>query len=390
MEKFKKLYRPTLFKAILIIVMAWNTGPLQLYLEQFKDDPRSAKEVVDLRQKVENFAEEKYERAKQGVAQGIAYSPGDYFRDMTEIETYRKELKAPSGVLQGSLRLQVMLEGNRSKGIFSYVEVVRARQRYESAIHASPHDKFGLSEVKTILTWLFEIYLLNLLPVALFYLILLIERWKSQDRSLSILSLIYFVWKVFAHPFYLTRSFVRWWRSGYREFYFEAEYRRTKSKLFVYLTEREKRRIKNFAENGLPIQVWRGMLKLKGLRPVHSLATVLVVMLVIAILPKATEAKIKKTGDTSSGSSISWEKSSHLPRADIDDEVSGPEDFWDTEEDILPKGAINFRHFPKILKRFALPEHFCFLEVWHKILHIPLSMLFSFVFGFTYELNTAK
>ena len=191
---------------------------------------------------------------------------------------------------------------------------------------------------------------------------------------------------VLAHPLYLTRLFFKWLVRSGRELYVEAAYRQTKEKLFVYLSEREEKKIKNFAEHGLPITAWRMMLRLKGLKPVHTLAAAMAVTLIFAVLPRPVEAKTRPIRDPGPSYVCLQEISNHLARMSIseDDQIKdrcGTDFQQDIGKTMSWEKPTGMRQIPLVGKLMIIHSPFCLQEVIRKIEHIPLTRLFSAAFG---------
>jgi len=382
MENLRRYFRPVLFQLIIYFVMFWNTGFLQNAYELIENDERSPMEIATLSENVWNLAEHKIELAKQKVARGEVYAPADYFKDIAEIEQQQKRLNI--SIHFPAAQLQDLMNKSITSKRCTIQDLDNARETYKRQLedNLAHRDEFK-QELKQLgwggfFCWLMSFYFWNLIPVALLYIVwMLQQQLEERRRHFCFPSPLNFAWTVVAHPFYLTRIFVERARQSGRKVYVEAEYRRTKSKLFTYLTEREQRRIKEFADSGLQVFAWRRYLRLNGLKPLHTLAAVLAVMIVIAVLPKPTEAKTNNHGKEGSYV-ISWQQlSTNLARMNIepdDGQIDGQNlernCFFEWEE-------FNFLVFPQLVLSEFLDLPFNFQEVLEKFVHIPINRLFN-------------
>jgi hypothetical protein len=383
MKRLQKYYKPGFFKLLLILAMIWNIGAVQALFCAIVDDITkesvnqiSPEERIRQTEEARKLVEEKIVLANQQMDKGRVYSPYDYFRDLIDVEKVNPQLGI--SVLAAIYKLQALSSKSIEQGIFSWDDIDRAREKYKCNLtqdleksRIETFEKLKASGWKGIGSWLLGIYLWNLLPVALLYLVWMLQEQEVEER-LRFPKPLNFIWTVLAHPFYLTIIFAKWWRKQGREWRLEVEYRRTKQKLFVYLSDEEKRRIKEFAQSGLSIWSWRRLLQSQELRTAHSVAAVLCVMMLIAILPRLSGADSMLTDN--SFEVLTWHQSfDHLPRMDIDGQI-------------VPKvqnhpGAVKIVQIPKCdvcchlesLWVVICSNIFNFLDVLLEIVHIPIS-----------------
>jgi hypothetical protein len=362
----------------------WNIGILQSMVEDAKKGELPGAVKTDRMRILQNFIHVRQSAAVYKQMNGIPYTPDNYFMDMNDIFGIQKTLGVSVSIHESMSSLREIMQRGLGKQFFQK-DLIEARAKYSEVEKAEANQYEEVRGKVKQFTWtgfflfFFWLYFKNYLPVFLLYLIWMREN-KDNEHGRSFPNPLHFLWRIVAHPYYLSRVFWKWFVTRGREFVYEAELRRTKENLFVYLTEREERRIKNFAKNGLPIQVWRDLLTLRGLRPVHSLAAALAVTLIFTLLPRPVEAKSKPMKQFDPVS-VSWQVFSyHLPRMAIDD---GQTDLKIPGvicgEKAFRKEPLDSPYFPDVSRLTILRTIFRFQEVWREIVHIPLSRLFSSV-----------
>lgn len=389
MKQRREWFRPVLFKTILILVLVYNTGFITALFRDFpsftEDSEYSREEIAQKIRLTNDLVEGKIRVAKDRIAAGGDYSPYDYFHDLREIEDFFSATGFSTHLALGPL--QAMMNDSITRRQYTFDDVVAAREKFKfDRDNTISHrlEFFEMVEEKGwpgVLAWIFGIYLANLLPIALFYLVWMVEQNREEKKNFCFPNPFHFLWVVLAHPYFFTRIFVKWLTKNGREWYVEAEYRRTKAKLFVFLSEREQKKIKDFAQKGLPIAIWRELLRLRGFRPVHSLAMVLCVMMVIAILPRPSDAKAKAVKDYHP-LSFGWQKTvNHLPRMALDGDIcQGHLGGCDQDAAALPE-ICGYRYYPERGEYYPTPQAFCFQEARLKIMRVPIQTAIQLIVG---------
>jgi hypothetical protein len=370
-------------------MLLWNIGILQSMYGDAKKGELPAAVKMDRLRILQNFIDVRSSAATLKSMNGVPYAPEDYFRDMHDIMAIQSTLgvSVPIQTYMNDL-LAIM---HRSMGEhFTMDDLVEARMRYVE-VERLEAEQYKEVQGKTkqfswigLFLYFVWLYLKNFLPVLLLYLIWMKES-EDERRIRLFPNPLHLAWRIIAHPYYLAKVFWGWFvcRGEFiNEWLIEAEYRRTKEKLFVYLTESERQRIKNFAKGGLPVSIWRSMLRLKGLNPAHSLAAALAVTLIFSVLPRTAEAKTKQIKDYDPISFSRQVISNHLPRMAIEDGKKNLKVWGDIGDGkVFCEEAFDFRYNPLVSRLIIHEILFYFQEVWRKIFHIPLIRLFSSVLG---------
>ncbi len=198
-------------------------------------------------------------RAREQVKSGTAYSPKDYFRDMSQIFRLEDSLSVYTSSPSIIAELQEMLMISVRKGIYTYKEITLARESLkmkgdyfrDALISNVEHVSFS-EIISSVSLWFLRQYILDLIPALLLILLWAYEKERTSilKNPLSIcLSLISF-------PVFFSIIFFQWMREKGREIYAETQLRRTKDRFLSILSENEMGAIKTFARSNLSLRVW--------------------------------------------------------------------------------------------------------------------------------------
>ncbi|MFZ2626117.1 MAG: hypothetical protein WAX81_00320 [Candidatus Moraniibacteriota bacterium] len=364
-------------KFLVIVAIFLNTGIIQGVRGVIDRGEMPVSMAESKRKEAEGFAKHRIALAQERDKQGAIYSPYNYFEDLIAVGNKERTL----GIrIQGKFWIdplsQLMWDGIK-RGYYSSSDISLARDIYgpevdiASGLCGEKQNEKRVSWEKFFL-WLVWFYFKNLFPTICLYLIWAIDERKKKGipRPLS------FVWRVVAHPFYLTKVFFEWFGNGRREFIAEARYRQTKENYFTYLSEREVGKIEQFAKSRLAISVWCRMLLQEGLRPRHTFVAAILVTLIFSVLPRPVDADagfISKVGQCF----IFEQTEIHLPRMSIDSAkyvagnlASHVDSFG---ESVFVVEDINFQNILAV-SRFQLERlRFIKQEIWQKIFHVPVA-----------------
>lgn len=283
-------------KIILLVLMIWQTGLLQLVYKSDggQSDSRGSEYFRNYPQlmhsKMMKVAEDKIARAK---AKGDDYSPADYFTDLADLDSLAKLYKVmvPNlavSQLQGLLNsntagLQPVFSDKKKKSYhFTITDLERARDSYQAKINplTKAREKFSWVEVGEKS---FSFYL-SCLPLAfILYLLWWYEDDKHKRFRLTVANFLKFIGAVVGYPLVIGLVFMRWIGREGASYYAETQVRRTKEKFFSVLSDEEVLAIERFAKSKAERQNFRVWLENRLIR--HSLAWGLMATIVVTMLP---------------------------------------------------------------------------------------------------------
>jgi len=291
------------FKIVLPILFLYNIGFFSLdfagfYKDLGKSEPYNPSNQI----KFVNFVKEKVRCAK---LMGKKYCPNKYFDDLYRIGSCRKSLKGIIRYPLGENELVCLLDSNCDKGFFTSDDVSRAAQVYKERIdpQREPREKLKKEMAKEgfwpkTFKALFHFYLNNL-PLAFF----LFAFWYyEKNGNFKTNNPFSFIISVIFYPIILLKMIYFYEEEHSRYYLAEAELRRTKDKMFSYLSKNEIEDIKRFAKNrGITLSDWKQYLSDQGLKPQGFLISSLIVTLLFTAMPKfsCSQEKIKTREYTS-------------------------------------------------------------------------------------------
>lgn len=292
-----RLYRPKLFRFVLLLCFLANLGFLEAILDSSLQSPTKTK-GLPIEQEMENektlvnFIREKTRLAREKDAES-AYSPYDYFGDLQEISDMKKELGISITTDPASQEMFSLARKSIKKGLFTDYDISVASEGYKD--HVDPmresreefHEAIRKAGWSGVLCFLLLIYLKNLdLAFVLFLM------WIKEDREIfSLRNPFGFVLALIMYPVVMTCVFWQWMKHAEQRIHLEAELRRTKKKLFTVLSDDEVARIRRLVKSGLPASAWRRQLAGQGLVFRHSLALALLVTIIMVIIPRPGESR---------------------------------------------------------------------------------------------------
>ncbi len=373
MKIVRFLAKPWFIKVILLLLFFYNSGIIS-YLKDF-EAPVSKCKKLSLREesKLNNFAKEKLERAKK-LRSEKRYTKEVYYQDIRDILLkYKEKLDFVSGVEIQPI-VDVYYRNDFSGVNLAYqmqwsFETTRARQMYpevDEAILSSATPIVFDGVGGKIIKWLPQQYKLNF-PLAFILLIIwAFESRSSKNESLNSRNPIAFSLLLIFYPITFIYVLVSWMIIKRREWFAEAELRRTKKNMFSFLSKDEMGQIRRFARSGTSLEVWKKQLKANGLTLNHSFTAALTVTVILSATPnKCSAEKNNFLGK------FDVQIMQQLPRMCIDeDDSSGKDTSITVFQDALYE-FVEYSFIP-IVNRLKIIKNLFFKWILEKtIYHIP-------------------
>ncbi|MCK4540181.1 hypothetical protein KAU09_03440 [Candidatus Parcubacteria bacterium] len=325
------------------------------------------------------FAKEKVRQAKNLAEAGEVYSPYHYFRDLAIFSDKQKELELDAVVnLNYFHQLMYLARQSLDNGYNEY-DVKIAREKYKKHIDPAKEardEAFATIRqmgINGILDWCFLLYF-KTLPLALLLYLIWLNEDKKRNKNFCFRSPLSFVLALIAYPFVAAYIFFKWLQYSERRIWAEAELRRTKNKIFTFLSDDEIGQIKDFAKSSLSVICWRKQFLAQGLFLKHGLVKAVIAALVMSflmlLLPRATviASSKKKVCDTEI---IAEQLGQNLARMYIEkDETNNQNDWIDKDllhEFLLFDFRLTARVFSWVLNYLGIQE---FVK---NIDHIPIT-----------------
>jgi hypothetical protein len=387
-SEMRVIRRPWFLKLCLLFLFVFLTGLPQSCWQAYKtvkvETPiriLSQKEIADSRVLLRGYMEEKITNAKKKISQGEGYTFADYFGDrkdyVREIKSLKLESYFSEGEGLGVSKLKQLVTQNL-KNEKDHAVMVAAREDYEKTcdprypLRKKAENDFKASGWRGVLVWFFFLYLKIMLPALGYLLVLLFEKQKEKKEFLFP-NPFRFLLMLVIYPVAIGNIFLKWWNYTKREYWTEAEYRRTKENLFTYLSESEVQKIKAFAKSALSLRSWKEQLIASGLKPKHGLAAALIVTLLIGFIPNLTQAETKAKEISQHKVYLQQVVEQYAARISIENEQSGQrfDHDWQDKlpicceaEDLIPVLTVWF---------FKIREKvFRFKKICRQIEHIPI------------------
>ena len=247
----------TFFVRLLVFTIFFvNTGIISELSSRITSDKKVNLRNIPIAQKL---CVEIAMRAREQVKSGIAYSPKDYFRDISQILRLEDSLSVYTPLPSVTAELQEMLMISVRKGVYTYKEITLARESLkmkgnyfqDEFISNVKHSSFS-ETIYSISLWFLEQYILGLIP-ALFLILL----WAYEKNGLSFLkNPLSILLSLISYPVFFSAIFFQWTRERGREMYAETQLRRTKDKFLSILSEDEVAAIRLFAQSNLSLDTW--------------------------------------------------------------------------------------------------------------------------------------
>ena len=180
----KQYYRPYFFRAILIIFMLCVSTGFLKGLWNYSGDPMTIQERVDKTRQLMGFVDSRLEVAKQKAV----YTPYDYFSDLDRVYEFGHRIGFGQSVYASVGNLQGLMQKNLGSK-FSYDDIEKAKAQFKGKLddRLSHRSEFFqmLGQMGWIgfLTWLFGVYLWNLIPVALLLLMWMYESQIEKEQG---------------------------------------------------------------------------------------------------------------------------------------------------------------------------------------------------------------
>lgn len=297
LDLISRLYRPKLFKFLLLVCFLVSLGVIEgLQSLPTSNDGMNVEERAEKTVLMHKFVLAKLEIARKKDAEG-AYSPYNYFQNLREVFDKEKELGFGKKLIHYGLQEMVFLSRKSLDKGFTEHDVDIARKGYDEYTDPGrePREQAfeHLRELgwSGVLSWLFGVYLKTFMLAFVFFLILINEDRKREGEIFSLRSPASFVLAVVLYPVVISCICWNWFRFTSKGILEEAEFRRTKRKIFTLLSDDEMAKIRRFVKSGLPASAWRRQLVGQGLVFRHSLALALLVTLILIIIPRPGEAR---------------------------------------------------------------------------------------------------
>lgn len=372
-----RLFRPRLYKFSLFIIFLFMTGLPQFVWNAIYKDATRPEMAIEERFRVMkvygDYLNDRILLAKKKILATGSYRPRDYFWDLRAADEMKNKLGITSdGLFSPQLTTLKELMVLRTPADFQELEA--AKSEYKDFIDPArePREEF-FSHVRQqgwcgVTNWLFVLYL-RFMPLA--FVLFVVWALENAERlrfpkpgRLVLLTLVY--------PLVIARVLLKWLKKEGRDLLAEAELRRTKQRLFTYLSENEIRKIREFGASMLPLNFWRKRLAGLGLKPRHSLAAALVVTLIFALLPAFVQAGTKAKKQNGPATIVQLSEQ-HLARMDLGGDKDSPE-----QAPSKVQAAIQATCFLVLLLRafFRMSEAIIRMDpLCRKIDHIPLSVI---------------
>lgn len=287
-------------KTGLIVFFIYNLGIVNYILDTEKHPPTPYNE---------NFREEldwlngKYESA---LKLGAQYSPELYFSDITEIqlkqnnnEFDRRSQLVVSSTLSGLANIfhqnfsNLRFKSKASQADLSlYLKRVDdSSDKYEEALNPGITQRrqefnlqsktlnYWLNSFSTILLWLLNQYLKNLLPAFL----LLWIWWYQEKKTLKIINPLSFIFCLIIYPVIIIGTWKQKINQQARYLIMTVDYRQRQRNLFALFSENEIQELKRFARSNISIQKCRQNLNADNQIVRHSFFSALVVTVILIV-----------------------------------------------------------------------------------------------------------
>ncbi len=383
------IFRPWFIKLCLLVLfplyMGWYQAAWQMIESEGKHE--NSIEQLQLAQQQRIYCRSLVDLAKNKVATGGVYSSLDYFADLkaAHAEKTRIGLKLPGSdstflLLHDLSKSRLMsLKGEELRIEMSKTE--EARKDYEGLIDpAEPARQEVFVKIRALgwtgtLVWLLFLYL-KIMPFAgALFLVWLFEN-QEQKREFLFPDPIRFMLSLIIYPITIGRVFGKWLVCKEREYRAEAELRRTKENLFVYLSADEVQRIKEFGKSSLSIFSWQKCLVNSGLEPRHSLSAALAVTMLLSLVPVLAQAEEIQEKEGGCLSEIIWAQSmepgQHLARMSLEDDGQSQLNGNGQQDKLLVLGELFdirpvFAGFYKVQEIGLYIKKFC-----RQIEHVPI------------------
>gem|GEM_PF-4118614 len=274
------------------------------------------------------LAEKLLEEGKAKKASGQMYTIDDYYSHLLQIDRKREELGEfpvsmpfyPEQELQELLRdwgARGFNEADQDKA-FAWFKARSPRFRTEPPeVTKSREHVFAKLRSGGYNSWAVSQYLSNMVLACFLFLIWACEG-EERKKYWTLPSPLHFIVALVFYPLVIAYVCWRWLQETRREWWAEAEMRRTKEKLFAPLSQVDLERLQRFLKSRAHISVWRQELQQRGLRPRHSLAAALfatALLMVVGLGDRGSFAQTLPLGAEVAAQALGV----HLPRASLGD-----------------------------------------------------------------------
>lgn len=300
MKKILELmYRPWLLKFVLFFLFVVNMGFVEgffLSLHEPEKPTMTIEERANCQIALCNFAKEKIKQAKKLAETGEVYSPYHYFHDLTILSDKQKELGSVVSLNYYFQQLMALTRQSLDNGYGEYdIEIARAKYKKHIDPAREARDEafttIGRIGLNGVLNWFLLLYL-KTLPLALLLYLIWLNEDKKRNKNFCFRSPLSFVLALMVYPLVVAYVVFKWLQYSERRIWTEAEMRRTKNRIFTFLSDDEISQIRDFAQSGLSAICWRKQLLAQGLFLKHGLTKAVIATLVMAflmsLLPRAT------------------------------------------------------------------------------------------------------
>ena len=390
MKKILELiYWSWLLKFVLFFLFVANTGFIEgFFLNLYEPGkPRmTIKERTKRQIDLHNFTEEKVRRAKKLIEAGEVYFPYHYFHDLAILSDKQKDLGLVVGLNHNFQQLWALTRQNLNNSYSEY-DIEIAREKYKKHIDPAKEAReeafttIRQMGINGVLNWFFLLYL-KTLPLALLLYLIWLNEDKKRNENFCFRSPLSFVLALMAYPFVVAYVFFKWLQYSERRIWAETELRRTKNKIFTFLSDDEIGQIKDFAQSGLSAICWRKQLLAQGLFLKHGLTKAVIATLVmtflVSLLPRATVIASSKGvvyGTEVITKQLNQLMGQNLARMSIKKDETNNQNDW-TDKDLLHE-FWSFDFEPMICTFFWMLDCLNIQEFLRDIDHIPITVVWS-------------
>lgn len=291
-------------KTGLFVFFVYNLGAVSYILDTKKHPPAPLKE--NFKEEDLDWLNEKYENA---LKLGAQYSPELYFSDITEIQLKQKtnefdrrsllSVNSITSSLATIFHQNLLSLKSKSNGAetLSYMERVNlANEKYDEILNPGITKRrqqlsseietlnYWLNLLATLLLWILNQYLKNLIPAFL----LLWLWWYQEQKSIKINNPLSFLLCLLLYPIVIIRTWAMRLNENARYLVMTIEYRRRNKNLFALFSDNELAEIKKLVKTKISLADYRLTLEQCGLTINHALVPALIVSLLLISLPAKT------------------------------------------------------------------------------------------------------
>lgn len=347
-------------KLLLLAAFLFNIGVFGGIHDFFTQD--TDKEKSEAEEILFEFVAMKLREAERKIKTKEFYSEKEYQADVVDIFRKMMELKIEPGIPSGLTLLRSFRYNDQAvNGKHSeFAKIIYQHEDIQQFFQSSD-PLVGKEDLMHVPSWLWTMYLKNLFLALVFFLL------ECRASKIGLRNPFSFVLLLVFYPVVIGYIFYKYLRMECRSYLAEIEFRRTKEKLFSFLSEDEIAQIKKFAQSSTSLSSWR-----KGLVFQHSFLVAFAATLIILVIPKPSQAA--KPCDFSE--KIVVQVTQHLPRMEIENDKDN-KDFPDPGVKDLICKICDFFVVLSVSSFENPPRQFCFQEAFFKIGHVPRPSEYS-------------